>query len=102
MGRITSVPQAERVLTDIGRQREIRQAVYLMMLQKREETAMTLANTRDKGKLIDKVLVEKDSKHPKKKIVLLAAFFIGLIFPMPFIFFRQLISSRIESHADLK
>lgn len=102
MGRITSIPQAERVLTDIGRQREIRQAVYLMMLQKREETAMTLANTRDKGKLIDKVLVEKDSKHPKKKIVLLAAFFIGLIFPMPFIFFRQLISSRIESHADLK
>ena len=102
MGRITSVPQAERVLTDIGRQREIRQGVYLMMLQKREETAMTLANTTDKGKLIDKVLVEKDSKHPKKKIVLLAAFFIGLIFPMPFIFFRQLISKKIDSRTDLE
>lgn len=102
MGRISSVPQAERVLTDIGRQREIRQGVYLMMLQKREETAMTLANTRDKGKLIDKVLVEKDSKHPKKKIVLLAAFFIGLIFPMPFIFFRQLISSKIDSRTDME
>ena len=101
MGRISSVPQAERVLTDIGRQREIRQGVYLMMLQKREETAMTLANTRDKGKLIDKVLVEKDSKHPKKKIVLLAAFFIGLIFPMPFIFFRQLISSKIDCRTDM-
>lgn len=102
MGRISSVPQAERVLTDIGRQREIRQGVYLMMLQKREETAMTLANTRDKGKLIDKVLVEKDSKHPKKKIVLLAAFFIGIIFPMPFIFFRQLISSKIDSLTDME
>ena len=94
MARISSV-------TDIGRQREIRQGVYLMMLQKREETAMTLANTRDKGKLIDKVLVEKDSKHPKKKIVLLAAFFIGLIFPMPFIFFRQLISSKIDCRTDM-
>lgn len=102
MGRIYSVPQAERVLTDIGRQREIRQGVYLMMLQKREETAMTLANTTDKGKLIDKVLVEKDSKHPKKKIVLLAALFVGIIFPMPFIFFCQLISKKIDSRTDIE
>lgn len=101
-GRVSSTPQAERVLTEIGRQREIKQGVYLLMLQKREETAMTLANTTDKGKLIDKVLVEKDSKHPKKKIVLLAAFFVGLIFPMPFIFFRQLISKKIDSRTDLE
>ena len=101
-GRVSSAPQAERVLTEIGRQREIKQGVYLLMLQKREEIALTLANALDKGKLIDKVLVEKDSKHPKKKIVLLAAFFVGLIFPMPFIFFRQLISKKIDSKTDLE
>ena len=48
-------PKVERVLTEIGRQREIKQGVYLLMLQKREETAMELANTTDKGKLIDEV-----------------------------------------------
>ena len=53
MGRVSSAPKQERVLTEIGRQREIKQAVFLLMLQKREETAMELANITDKGKLID-------------------------------------------------
>ena len=52
MGRIGSAPKMERVLTEIGREREIKQAVFLLMLQKREETAMELANITDKGKLI--------------------------------------------------
>lgn len=88
LGRVSSAPQMERVLTEIGRQREIKQGVYLLMLQQREETAMTLANITDKGKLIDAVRMVKNSKHPKKKIVLLAALFLGLLFPMPFLFFR--------------
>lgn len=88
MGRVSSAPQMERVLTEIGRQREIKQGVYLLMLQQREETAMTLANISDKGKLIDAVRMVKDSKHPKKKIVLLAAILLGLLFPMPFLYFQ--------------
>lgn len=90
MGKVSNTPQMERVLTEIGRQREIKQGVYLLMLQKREETAMTLANTMDKGKLIDATLLIRNSQHPKKSIVLLAAFIMGLIFPMPFIFFAYL------------
>lgn len=94
MGRVNTTPQMERVLTEIGRQREIKQGVYLMLLQKREETAMTLANTTDKCKLIDDTLMVKNSKHPKKSIVLLAAFVLGLIFPMPIFFFRLVFNSK--------
>ena len=88
MERVSNTPQMERVLTDIGRQREIKQGVYLLLLQKREETAMELANITDKGRLIDEIRMIKNSKHPKKMIVLLAALVMGIIFPVPFLFFR--------------
>ena len=101
MGRVSSAPQMERVLTEIGRQREIKQGVYLLLLQKREETAMTLANITNKGKLIEEVQMVKNSKHPKKLIVLLAAFVLGLIFPMPFLFFRLIFKTVIDTKADI-
>ena len=80
--RVTSTPQQERVLTEIGRQREIKQGVYLLMLQKREETAMELANTTDKGRLIDAVQGDPLSINPQKKTVLLVALFLGTLLPM--------------------
>lgn len=101
MGRVSNTPQMERVLTEIGRQREIKQGVYLLMLQKREETAMALANTADKGKLLGEVQMEKNSKHPKKKVVLLAALIMGVIFPMPILFFYMLFKSRIDIREEL-
>ena len=41
------------MLTQIGRQQEVKSGLYLMMLEKREENAISLAATADKGKLID-------------------------------------------------
>ena len=90
IGRVSSAPQMERVLTEIGRQREIKQGVYLLMLQQREETAMTLANITDKGKLIDSVRMVRNSKHPKKIIVLFVTLLFGIVFPMPFLYLQMM------------
>lgn len=102
MGRVNTAPKMERVLTEIGRQREIKQGVYLLMLQKREETAMELANTTDKGKFIDDTLYNKGSEKPKRKIVLLAAFFLGLIIPVVYLYLYQIFKPGIDTSNDLK
>ena len=52
--QIQQSPTQERILTQIGRQQEVRSGLYLMLLQKREENSISLAATADKGKLIDK------------------------------------------------
>lgn len=101
-GRIGSAPQMERVLTEIGRQREIKQGVYLLMLQKREEIAMDLANTTDKGKLIDDVQVDPSSSTPKKKVVFAAAVLIGLILPIVLIYLLLITKTKIDTLDDLK
>lgn len=102
MGKVGSAPQQERVLTEIGRQREIKQGVYLIMLQKREETAMELANVTDKGKFVDYPQLVKASAKPKKKIILLAAMFLGLFLPVFILYFRQMFNKKIETPSDLE
>ena len=98
-GRVSQAPKVERVLTEIGRQREIKQGVYLLMLQKREETAMDLANTTDKGKLINEVFVS--GSQPKIPLVLLVAVFLGLLLPMGVLYLLDLFKTTLEAPADL-
>ena len=102
MGRVGSAPKMERVLTEIGRQREIKQGVYLLMLQKREETAMELANTTDKGKLIDPPAVDPANSKPQKKMVLLVALFLGALLPAGILYLLQMFKQTIDTRAELE
>ena len=102
MSKVSTAPRMERVLTEIGRQREIKQGVYLLMLEKREETAMDLANTTDKGKLIDEIQVIPGSNAPKKSLVLTVAVFLGLFVALGVLLLLQMIYSRIDTKNDLK
>jgi capsular exopolysaccharide synthesis family protein len=99
-GRIGSTPEQERVLTQIGRQQEVKSGLYLLLLQKREENSISLAATADKGKLIDEPLA-MGKVSPKSAIILLAAIVLGLGIPFGIILLIQLFSYRIEGHDDL-
>ena len=99
-GRIGSTPEQERVLTQIGRQQEVKSGLYLLLLQKREENSISLAATADKGKLIDEPLA-MGKVSPKSAIILLAAIVLGLGIPFGIILLIQLFIYRIEGHDDL-
>ena len=82
-------------------EREIKQAVYLLLLQKREETAMDLANTTDKGRLIDDVSVDSGSNKPHKKMIIVLAVFFGVLLPMGVLYLLQLMKSKIDIKEDI-
>jgi capsular exopolysaccharide synthesis family protein len=99
-GRIVSTPEQERVLTQIGRQQEVRSGLYLLLLQKREENSISLAATADKGKLIAMPL-SNGKVGPRKKIILMAALLLGLLIPFVILLVRQLLRYRIEGRDDV-
>ena len=99
-GRIVNTPEQERVLTQIGRQQEVKSGLYLLLLQKREENSISLAATADKGKLIDEPLA-MGKVSPKSAIILLAALVLGMGVPFIVLYLLQLLSFRIEGHDDL-
>ena len=98
--RVSSSPEQERVLNQIGRQQEVKSGLYLLLLQKREENSISLAATADKGKIIE--TPQYDGKvSPKRTLILLAAIVLGLAIPYGILFLIRLFSYRIEGHDDL-
>lgn len=99
-GRIGRSPEQERVLTEIGRQQDVRSGLYLMLLQKREENSISLAATVDKGKLIDNPQFD-GLVSPKRAIILLAALVLGFVLPLCVLFLLSFFRYRIEGREDV-
>ena len=99
-GQIGSSPEQERVLTQIGRQQEVKSGLYLMLLEKREENSISLAATADKGKIIDAPsFIGKVS--PKSSIIMLIALVLGLAIPAGILFLIEFFKYKIEGHEDV-
>ena len=98
--QIAQTPAQERILTQIGRQQEVKSGLYLMLLQKREENSISLAATADKGKLLDTPQYS-GKVSPKSNMILLIALLLGLAIPAIVIFLLKFLNYRIEGHNDV-
>ena len=87
--------------TEFGRDRNIKQGVYVSLLQKREENAMELARTTDKGRLADATLFNKQVK-PRTMIVLALALVMGVVLPYIFFFLRRWLRGTINERHELE
>lgn len=101
-GRITSAPGQERQLVSISRQQEIKAGLYLMLLQKREENAITLASTANNARIVDEAHAELFPVSPKGKLIYLIAFVLGIAIPVGIIYIIELLRYKIEDRSDVK
>lgn len=99
--RISNAPQQEKELLSISRQQEIKASLYLMLLQKREENAITLAATANNGRIVEEPLTG-GIVGPKGKMFYLIAIILGLGIPIAVIYLRNLLRFKIESRADVE
>ena len=95
-----ATPEQERILTQIGRQQDVKSGLYLMLLQKREENSISLAATADKGKLIDDPQY-MGKVSPKNSMIMLIALIMGLAIPAGIIFVINFMRYKIEGHDDV-
>ena len=75
-GRIKSIPRQEREYTEIKRQQGIKEALYLFLLQKKEENFLSMVVVVPKAKIIDSARSNGSPVSPKKTIILLIALFL--------------------------
>ena len=99
--RVSSAPQQERELVSITRQQEIKANLYLMLLQKREENAITLAATANNGRVVEEPM-PTGPVSPNRRNIYMVAFVLGLAFPIGGIYLSRLLRFKIEGRPDVE
>ncbi|MBM1106782.1 polysaccharide biosynthesis tyrosine autokinase [Aurantibacter crassamenti] len=102
-GTIYSAPKNQRMLTDITRQQQTRESLYLYLLQKREESQIAAASSPEKSKIIDNAYLQsKFPVSPKKQIIYIAAIIFGLFIPFSIIYLNDLLDNKIHNKTGLE
>jgi capsular exopolysaccharide synthesis family protein len=96
--RAQRIPGIERELVEIGRNKDLKQEQYQYLLRKRDEAALALEITgTNSAQVVDPPMASLEPVTPKKIIIMLAAFGIGLCLPLGLIFAKYLFSSKVTS-----
>ena len=100
--RLSKVPYQEKMFREILRQQNIKEELYLFLLKQREETAITLAVTSNKAKVVDSASTLKIPVFPNRLFVYLLAIILGVAVPFLIISLYNLLSTRIQSRKDVE
>lgn len=100
-GRVSSVPTLEREFREITRQQGVKDALYLYLLEKREEAEISTVALAPNAKIIDKAFSSNVPVAPKKGVILLAALVFGLAIPFLIIYLRELFDTKVKGKSDI-
>jgi len=102
-GTIYSAPKNQRDLRNITRKQETTEALYLYLLQKREESQITFASAAPKSNIIDLAYVTSiDPVRPKQAITYLASLILGLLIPFSVIYTKDLLDTKVHNKHSLE
>lgn len=99
---VKDIPATERVFLDLSRQQQLKHELYVYLLQKREETAISKTATVSNSRVIDPPKAAASPFSPKRSATLLAGLLIGLIVPSAFIYFRELLDTKVRSKDEIR
>lgn len=91
-----ALPYQEKTIRAIERQQKIKETLYLLLLQKREEASINLAITNPSIKIVDEAIPNKTPLSPKRNVVFLLAFSLGLLIPFVVIYIYYLFDTKIH------
>ncbi|MFE3871969.1 GumC family protein [Flavobacterium sp. ZS1P70] len=99
--KIGKIPVQERQFRVIARQQKVKEELYLYLLQKREETAISLSATEPNARVIDSAKTNKSAIFPKRNTIYLVSLLMGFLIPFVVIYTDDLLDTKIKSRLDL-
>lgn len=100
--KIAANPSQAKYLLSVERQQKVKEALYIYLLQKREENELTQAFTAYNTRLITPPMGLEIPTAPRKAIIILAALIIGLIVPVALIYIHEITNNKLRGKADVE
>src|SRR5690606_12066783 len=100
--QFSSIPEKQNILRSIERQQSIKESLYLLLLQKREEAAINYAVTAPSVKVVDYGLSDTHPVSPKKKVVYAISLLMGVLLPFGFFYMKFTMDTKIHERADVE
>jgi capsular exopolysaccharide synthesis family protein len=101
IGKARGLSTQEKESRGLYRQQNIKESQVTYLLQKREETGLSLVLATPNAKVIDLADYSSIPVKPKKAIILLAAFILALVIPVSIIYVKDLFDNKIHSKEDI-
>lgn len=100
--QIASNPSQAKYLQTVGRQQKVKEALYLFLLQKREENELSKAFTAYNTRIITPPTGDIKPVQPVRRNIILVAFVLGFLIPVVVIFIRENMNTTVRGRNDLK
>jgi uncharacterized protein involved in exopolysaccharide biosynthesis len=98
LAKLKTVPAKEHDYIGYKRNQEILQGIYLLLLQKREETLLSLGQDKDRARVIEPAFVKKKTVNPRKLYAAIAILILTLVLPIAIILSKELFVSLKEEY----
>ncbi|HEA30865.1 MAG TPA: polysaccharide biosynthesis tyrosine autokinase [Leeuwenhoekiella sp.] len=101
--KIYSAPQQQQALNEIERQSNVKEQIYVYLLQKREEAEISSGVPAPNAKIIDPAIVtHSGSISPPRNVIYGGAIIMGLFIPFLFIYIGGMLNVKVQSREDLE
>ena len=100
--KLSGIPAQERQYVALKRQQIMKQQLYIYLLEKREETAIMIANSVAKGIIIDEAFTRQKPVSMSKSMILLVAVFMGMMIPPCLLYARRLFRTKFSSREEFE
>lgn len=100
--RIAAVPTQQKYVLSVERQQKIKEALYLYLLNKREENALSKSITESNARIIDPAMGSNTPISPKTKMILLACLVLGLFIPVGILWAMTILDTAVRTRKDIE
>ena len=98
---VAQFPGQEKIFRNIDRQQNIKEALYLFLLQKREETSISLAVTTPKARVVNPAYTNANPVSPQQSKIYLIALVLGLALPFLLLYVYFFFDSKVRNKGDI-
>ena len=99
--RLSLVPIQQQEISSYEREQKIKEPLYILLQQKKEEAMISLYAISDHCKIVDSAHNTAVPTSPNRKMIYLMAFMLGFILPPGIFFLRQALKNKVEGKLDI-